>query len=240
MQSTHFNIGFKIFFLTISTFVLIGPGCKKDLVNCQDEKVGDIFFTKNTAAFLPLTGNEKLVFIDATGTEMRFQCNQPAVGRFRCNVENHCTGPDLTPHFKYLESDTKSLYFQTPSSTAPVNFTLTSTLNNALVKTENETALFENFACTFFDGTVGGSLVNIILDQRGSDPLLLKNLLDAQSYRAIADTTILGKQFTELFAGKPISGTPAGSKTVVYYQKNKGIAAFSMSDGRVWVYDRTE
>lgn len=240
MKDTFFTLGFRAVFLAVSILIFINPGCKKDPVNCQDEKIGDIFFTKNTADFLPLTGNEKLVFKDATGTEMRFQCNAPAVGRFHCNVEKLCEGLDLSTHFKYLESDTKNLYFQTPSSIAPVNFTLTTTLNNAILKTKDETALFENFACTFFDGTAGGSLINIILDQRGSDPLLLKNLLDAESYRTIADTTILGKQFTELFVGKPISGTPASSKSVVFYQKNKGIAAFSLSDGRVWVYDRTE
>lgn len=226
--------------LVLALLVLTFPGCKSDSVNCEDEKVGDIYFTQNTADFLPLTGNEKLVFKDAAGIEMRFQCNQPAVGRFQCRVEKLCEALDLSTHYKYLESDTKNLYFQTPSSIAAVNFTLTSTLNNAILKTEQETALFENFACTFFDGSVGGSLINIILDQRGSDPALLKDQLEAQVYRSIADTVILGKHFTDLFAGKPLAGTPAGSKSAVFYQKNKGIAAFSLSDGRVWVYDRTE
>jgi hypothetical protein len=240
--SSELNLIFmqKLFKIAIFSFIFAHIACKSDPVNCVDEKVGDIFFTQKTADFLPLTGNEKLVFKDSAGVEMRFQCKQPAVGRFNCNVEKLCEDLNLAARFKFLASDTKTLNFETASSIAPVSFNLTTTLNNAILRTENDVALFENFSCTFFNGTTGGSLIAKILDPLGSKTADIEPLLLAQSFRNIADTTILGKNLTNLLEGKPFSGTPPTSKTTVFYQKNKGVAAFTLADGRVFVFDRIE
>jgi hypothetical protein len=226
------------FFIAVSVQI----GCRRDPINCQDDQVGTVEMTQTSKNFLPVTAASKLTFFDENGNKMLFQCTSDCVvGTGKVNVEKLCDGTDLQTHFEFLQSDVqKNLKFATNSSIAPVTLDMNQGISNAFVKKRDETALYEYFYASFYDGTTSGAQINLMTDSRNTPANLLTEVTDNLLFRNVGDTVILGKNFTDVVAGIQFEGTPATAKTAFFYAKNKGIVAFVLADGHVFALEKIE
>lgn len=114
---------------------------------------------------------------------------------------------------------------------------------NALVESEEETNFYDLFIAYFgFDASsyYGNVEILYVASDRGTDAGVLQEAYDEQKFRAIADTTILGKNFQDLIAAAPAFGASPDSKYSFLFQKMAGPVAFSLDDGTVFVFDRAE
>lgn len=220
--------------VAIFSLFFIQSACKRDIINCKDEKQGSVSFDQKTKDFYPLKGTETLVFQSQAGTEMQFKCDSPNISRYPMHVERLCQGADLQEHFGYFDADSKIFQYKSSSSMAPVQFELNLMTANAILKNKDETALYDYFTCVLFDGE-GGSEISLLLSDRGTNPALLTEVKNNQRFDFFASKKIGGKAYSNIYAGQPVFGSPAGSKTVVYFQKNKGVVAFSLADGTVFL-----
>ncbi len=207
--------------------------CKSDPFNCKDEKQGSVVFEQKTKDFYPLNGSETLVFKSAAGAEMTFNCDSPKIERYPVHVERLCQSTNLQDHFGYFDADSETFAYKSNSSIAPISFEIKLMTANAILKNKNETALFDHFSCTLFDGA-GGSEIIVLVSDRGTDAALLAEISDNQKFGFFAQKEIGGKNYTDIYVGKPIFGTPPDSKLTVYFQKNVGVVAFSLADGTVF------
>lgn len=236
--------------LLLAALVLLGCtlqwGCIKDW-DCHDEKVGDIYLDESTRAFFPLDTSKALVFRNAAGDEMRFVCKNPTILRLSLGQEVKCVYPDLSYSYKSVDSDYWELPFYQDSNYSEViqmRFIVsTKSLGLLTVKVGDKVPFYDSFVARLgFDSSedFGAAIINYITSQRDSDAGVLADVTASQVYREIPDTTILGKQFTDVLASVPGFGTQPDEHYSLLYQKNMGPIAFSTVDGTVYIFDRFE
>ena len=235
--------------LYIIIFLLLGStlqwNCYKDL-DCHNEKVGESYLDESTKAFIPLDTSKALVFKNALGDEMRFVCRNPSFQRLDLEQEVICIQVNLSFNYKYVGSDYWVLPYQQDSIYAEevrMSFIVrTKSVSPFAVKVGDKLPFYDWFEARlgFNLAGSGDATINYVVSQRDSDAGDLAEATAAQAYRAIADTTILGKQFTDVLASVPGFGTQPDEHYSLLYQKNVGPVAFSTKSGTVYVFDRVE
>ncbi len=228
-----------LFFLSLTATAAF-ISCDSDPINCEDKQIGEVFSNPDAKAFFPFNGTEKLIFRDSAGTEITFTCPSPNIRRGQLNVAKLCESIDLSTHHKFVLADYKTLEYKTSDGTR--SFKLESSMNSAIV-TDNvqDTVLFEQFNALMCANLDGCSELYLLTSTRGNSAKFPAGFEEsATRFRAIADTTILGRQFLNLMAGYPVSDTSPTNFVTIYVQAGLGVVAFRDADGKPWVLDRIE
>lgn len=232
-------------FLLISISATVNFACYKDL-DCHPDSVGEVNLTDATLAMFPLDTGKTLVFVDTLGNEMRFVCLNPEYARFNLAVELQCLHPDLSADYRTVSAEyiyqtwTQDSIFSFDNH---VEFRFLLQIFNAKIEDTDNLNLYDQFAAYYgyySQAADCDAQIEYIAHDRGTDPAVLTEVLNEQVFREIPDTTLLGKPFQDLLASKPAFGASPDDKYAFFYQKNVGPAAFSLRDGRVFIFDRAE
>ena len=221
------RIYLAILFLTaLATFT---PFCKKDPVNCQDEKVGDVYFSQEGLSFFAAETSQSLNYVNPIG-ELRAYAITQKSKRIPLHIEKLCESFNLSTHYRYYDGDWMSAIYRSGSDSILMEMSMVS----CSLEGKKDTAFYEHLSILHFDGTGGAELTKII-STRGNESKIPQVDSDAQHARFIGDTTLLQTNFKNVYTGSVVSGSPTNAPHQIFFSAGIGLVGFTDASGTIWV-----
>lgn len=177
--------------------------------------------------FIPnLQKGNIVIYIDSAGNEMEF-----LVESRETTFENHSIGIYCTTYAYGAWSDNVDVETTTIKLKTQIPFNNTITNVEYKFKVTNiqtDSLMSRDTNNIFYDVLEIDNNFSMPISNRGND------IFDYTEITSIADTTILGKDFTEVYPIENIYGQK------IFYTKEQGIVAFLNTDSILWVFDRIE
>jgi hypothetical protein len=218
--------------LAISALLAVAslPFCKKDPVNCKDEKVGDVYFSAESKAWFPEMVGTTIIFENAQGQSKTYQLTKNE-SRVPLNVEKLCESFNLSTHFRYMLGDHKQYVLRTASDSIIIQLSMIS----CALKGKKDTCFYDHLSVLRLEQNAGVECSRIISFRGHATSEIPQTDLDAQIGRFVGDTTLLGKPFTNVWAGRLIGGSPTTSPQQIYLAQGKGVVGFVDDSGALWL-----
>jgi hypothetical protein len=225
-------IGFAVF------FVFLISSCARPCP--ADENLGNINLSSSTLSFLPFSQKtNKMTFVNSDGETLEFTNNGQGENRFDLAVETLCERGDfLDKTVQTAEFKVQSFHYSYYSTNTDYNLNIDMTVNNAgSYGNRTDTVFYETIAVwgqRFVAPAQTGSWY-LIADERGNSANITDTFrTNANHYRFVADTTLIGRHITNAYVGQ----NDGKNTFYIFYSKQNGIEAFTTEDGNeVWVRD---
>ncbi len=219
----------KLLFIGIVGLLL--AGCKLDNPCPPDIFLGNVTMKDSSLTAIPYTGQETLVFVRENGDSLILTSARGIIDTvYDAVVETPCTSlPD--PQTNYYTIQQQYIIWQ--DSKANNYFFLLNATEVIYADSRSDTILADRLVAGFyksgFPTYVGPAF--ILSNRTGEElPAFYKNA-KINNPIAIADTTFLGYNFTDIFE----NNRELPSTEAVYFSRTEGLVAFQDAVGFLWV-----
>jgi hypothetical protein len=225
MAALKNTLYFFVFIVTIGSL----SSCVRDILNLDCGKsilLGTLKFADSTKnLYSNWTGKEILIFKDSVGNLREYfsERNKQINLKNRLHIKTLCDSGFIDKQIEFFESESHITDFVSQTATSTLHLDL---FSDNFGENKDSVILFDRFSAGF-----NNARVQIISVRDKPIPLdVIAWTSSGTSF--VADTTILGKNFKNVFYS-----TSDYYKSAIYFQKTKMIIGYKEA-GKTWLLDR--
>lgn len=223
----------KIGNLLLLCLVFFVASCSTDIVDndfyCEKkgEYLGDYPLEPASDSLFPYEINQKLIFVNAANEEVTLEQMNYSNTSSIMNIRTVCGGPNLPAYEfdSYTHHEKRAQY----RSTDYQHYIMVQVNNQVIERTDNTFYVMDMLT------VYGATYINFVASDRGN-PDLVPDYLTGDGIQRLADTTLLGYTFEDVYFYKNSFTTT----TELFYNPTFGVVAYRRYDGELWVLDRIE